>query len=60
MHAGDSEPLEEAGVLTALEEAADRAVSASHPKLKELVPQAINRLQIYGAGAHPLRQSYTL
>ncbi|GFY88249.1 armadillo repeat only 4 [Actinidia rufa] len=60
MHAGDSEALEEAGVLTALEEAADRAVAASHPKLKELVPQAINCLQIYGAGAHPLRQSYTL
>ncbi|XP_057493058.1 uncharacterized protein LOC130778554 [Actinidia eriantha] len=60
MHAGDSEALEEAGVLTALEEAADCAVAASHPKLKELVPQAINCLQIYCAGAHPLGQSYTL
>ncbi|PSS28519.1 ARMADILLO BTB PROTEIN like [Actinidia chinensis var. chinensis] len=58
MHAGDSEALEAARVLTALEGAADRAVAALHPKLKELVPQAIYHLQIHRTGAHPHRPSY--
>ncbi|XP_057494135.1 uncharacterized protein LOC130779478 [Actinidia eriantha] len=57
MHAGDSEALEEARVLTALE-GAHHAAAAQHPKLKELLPQAIHRLEIYRAGAHPHIQSY--
>ncbi|PSS28520.1 Armadillo repeat-containing protein [Actinidia chinensis var. chinensis] len=57
MHAGDSEALEDARVLTALE-GAHRTAAAQHSKLKELLPQAIHRLEIYRAGAHPHIQSY--
>ena len=54
MHAGDSEALEEARVLTTLE-GADRAVVAQHPVLKELIPKAIYHISMYRAGVHPHR-----
>ncbi|PSS28518.1 ARM REPEAT PROTEIN INTERACTING WITH like [Actinidia chinensis var. chinensis] len=54
MHAGDSEALEEAQVLMALE-GVDRAVAAQHPVLKELIPKAIYHVRMYRAGVHPHR-----
>lgn len=54
-HAGDSEALEQARVLTALE-GADRTVVAQHPELKELVSKALYDLNLYHAGIHPQRQ----
>ncbi|GMP82692.1 hypothetical protein CsSME_00036890 [Camellia sinensis var. sinensis] len=57
IHAGNSEALEKARVLSALEGAA-RIVSAQHPELKELVSNAIYHLNLYHAGAHAHKQSY--
>lgn len=57
LHAGNSEALEQARVLTALE-GADRTVVAQHPELKELVSQALYHLNLYHAGVHPQRQAY--
>ncbi|GLU03128.1 hypothetical protein SLE2022_203450 [Rubroshorea leprosula] len=57
IHAGDSDALEQARVLTALE-GADRTVLAQHPQLKELVSKAIYQLSLYHTGLHPQRQSY--
>lgn len=57
LHAGNSEALEQARVLTALE-GADRTVVAQHPELKELVSKALYHLTLYHAGVHPQRQAY--
>lgn len=57
LHAGNSEALEQARVLTALE-GADRTVVAQHPELKELVSEALYHLNLYHAGVHPQRQAY--
>ncbi|KAJ4711037.1 Armadillo repeat-containing protein [Melia azedarach] len=57
LHAGNSEALEQARVLTALE-GADRTVVAQHPELKELVSKAMYHLNLYHSGVHPQRQSY--
>ncbi|KAK3223430.1 hypothetical protein Dsin_010455 [Dipteronia sinensis] len=54
IHAGNSEALEQARVLTALE-GADRTVVA-HPELKELVLKATNHLALYHhTGVHSQR-----
>uniref|UniRef100_A0A5B7BX63 Putative ARM REPEAT PROTEIN INTERACTING WITH ABF2 n=1 Tax=Davidia involucrata TaxID=16924 RepID=A0A5B7BX63_DAVIN len=58
LHAGNSEALEQARVLVALE-GADRIVAAQHPELRELVSNAIYHLNLYNAGVHPQRQSFT-
>ncbi|GLT46441.1 hypothetical protein SLA2020_201890 [Shorea laevis] len=57
IHAGNSDALEQARVLNALE-GADRTVLAQHPQLKELVSKAIYQLNLYHTGVHPQRQSY--
>ena len=57
LHAGNSESLEQARVLTALE-GADRTVIAQHPELKELVSRAIVHLNLYHAGMNSQRISY--
>ncbi|KAE9607066.1 hypothetical protein Lalb_Chr09g0326131 [Lupinus albus] len=57
LHAGNSESLEQARVLTALE-GADRAVIAQHPELRELVARAIVHLNLYHAGMNSQRISY--
>ncbi|KAK7252405.1 hypothetical protein RIF29_36325 [Crotalaria pallida] len=54
LHAGNSESLEQARVLTALE-GADRAVIAQHPELRELVARAIVHLNLYHAGMNSQR-----
>ncbi|KAH7570342.1 hypothetical protein JRO89_XS05G0090500 [Xanthoceras sorbifolium] len=56
LHAGNSEALEQARVLPALE-GADRTVVA-HPELKELVVKAIYHLNLYHTGVHSQRQAY--
>ncbi|KAF7809334.1 ARM REPEAT PROTEIN INTERACTING WITH ABF2 isoform X1 [Senna tora] len=56
LHAGNSESLEHARVLTTLE-GADRTFS-QHPELRELVPRAIVHLNLYHAGSHSQRMSY--
>ncbi|OIV93056.1 hypothetical protein TanjilG_20718 [Lupinus angustifolius] len=57
LHAGNSESLEEARVLTVLE-GADRALIAHHPELRELVPEAIAHLNLYHAGKNYQMISY--
>ncbi|KAI4328178.1 hypothetical protein L6164_020556 [Bauhinia variegata] len=57
LHAGNSESLEQARVLTALE-GADRTVIAQHPELRDLVAKAIYHLSLYHAGGHSERLSY--
>ncbi|XP_052206145.1 ARM REPEAT PROTEIN INTERACTING WITH ABF2 [Diospyros lotus] len=57
IHAGNSEALEKARVLSALE-GADRTVATQHPELKEMVMKAIYHLNLYHAGVNPHRQSY--
>ncbi|KAJ7943694.1 Armadillo repeat-containing protein [Quillaja saponaria] len=49
LHAGNSESLEQARVLTALE-GADRTVFSHHPELRELVSRAIYHLNLYHTG----------
>lgn len=58
LHVGDSEVSEHGRMLTALE-GADRNVSSQHPELRELLSNAICRLNVYHAGGHPHRQSYS-
>ncbi|KAK6930967.1 Armadillo [Dillenia turbinata] len=55
LHAGNSEALEQARALTALE-GADRLI-AQQPELKDLVLKAINHLKMYHAGIHSQRPS---
>lgn len=55
IHAGNSEALEQARVLTALE-GSDRSVAAQHSDLRELVAKAIYHLNMYHAGVLPQRQ----
>ncbi|BAT99491.1 hypothetical protein VIGAN_10093800 [Vigna angularis var. angularis] len=55
LHAGNSESLEQARVLTVLE-GADRTVLPQH--LKELVSRAIIHLNLYHAGMNSQRMSY--
>ncbi|RYR59308.1 hypothetical protein Ahy_A05g025180 [Arachis hypogaea] len=57
LHAGNSELLEQARVLTALE-GADRAVIAQHPELRELVSRALIHLNLYHAGMNSQRITY--
>ncbi|QHO11439.1 uncharacterized protein DS421_15g498100 [Arachis hypogaea] len=57
LHAGNSESLEQARVLTALE-GADRAVIAQHPELRELVSRALIHLSLYHAGMNSQRITY--
>lgn len=57
LHAGNSESLEQARVLTILE-GADRTVISQHPELKELVSRAIVHLNLYHAGIHSQRMPY--
>ncbi|KAI3720339.1 hypothetical protein L6452_21255 [Arctium lappa] len=52
LHAGNSEALVQARVLTALE-GADRAIVGQHSELKELVVKAIYHLNMYHAGVVP-------
>ncbi|XP_022962131.1 ARM REPEAT PROTEIN INTERACTING WITH ABF2 isoform X1 [Cucurbita moschata] len=49
LHAGSSEVVDQARVLTALE-GADRTMIALHPELKDLVGKAISHLNLYHAG----------
>ncbi|XP_038884645.1 uncharacterized protein LOC120075380 [Benincasa hispida] len=49
LHAGSSEIVDQARVLTVLE-GADRTMIALHPELKELVGKAIGHLNLYHAG----------
>lgn len=59
MHAGNSEALLHARVLTALE-GADKSAVGQHPELKELMVKAIYHLHMYHAGVIPSqRQSYS-
>jgi len=55
LHAGNSESLEQARVLTVLE-GADRTVLPQH--IKELVSRAIIHLNLYHAGMNSQRMSY--
>ncbi|XP_061372748.1 uncharacterized protein LOC133315187 isoform X2 [Gastrolobium bilobum] len=55
LHAGNSESLEQARVLTALE-GADRTVLPQH--IRELVSRAIVHLNLYHAGMNSQRMSY--
>lgn len=57
MHAGNTEDLEQARVLIALE-GVDRTVVAQNHELGELVPKAIYHLNLYQASVHPHRQPY--
>ena len=57
LHAGNSDSLEQARVLTTLE-GADKTVIAQHPELRDLVSRAINHLNLYHAGIHSQRISY--
>lgn len=57
MHAGNTEDLEQARVLIALEEANRMEVSQNH-ELRELLPKAIYHLNLYQAGVPPHRQPY--
>lgn len=58
IHAGNSEALEQARVLTALEGSV-RVVAAQHSDLRELVTQAIYHLNMYHIGVFPQRPSYS-
>ncbi|XP_044492646.1 uncharacterized protein LOC123216296 [Mangifera indica] len=57
LHAGNSEALEQARLLSTLE-GADRTVVAQHPDLKDLVAKAINHLNLYHPGVHSQRLAY--
>ena len=57
IHAGNSEALEQARVLTALE-GADRTVVAQHPELRELVSKAIDHLNLYQVGVQSQMHSF--
>ncbi|XP_031260461.1 uncharacterized protein LOC116144902 [Pistacia vera] len=57
LHAGNSEALEQARVLTTLE-GADRTVVSQHPELKDLLSKAINHLNLYHPGVHSQRLAY--
>lgn len=57
MHAGNTEDLEQARVLTALE-GVDCTVVPQNHELRELVPKAIYHLNLYQASVHPHRQPY--
>ncbi|XP_075657099.1 uncharacterized protein LOC142627185 [Castanea sativa] len=57
IHAGNSEALEQARVLTALE-GADRTVVAQHPELRELVSKAIYHLNLYQVGVQSQMHSF--
>ncbi|KAJ4973516.1 hypothetical protein NE237_006690 [Protea cynaroides] len=57
LHVGNSEALERARALTALEGAV-RNVAAQNPSLKELISKAIYHLEVYQSGIHPHKQSY--
>ena len=59
IHAGNSEALEQARVLTALE-GADRTVVAQHPELRELVSKAIDHLNLYQVGVQSQMHSFVL
>ena len=59
IHAGNSEALEQARVLTALE-GADRTVVAQHPELRELVSKAIYHLNLYQVGVQSQMHSFVL
>ncbi|KAF6137061.1 hypothetical protein GIB67_030825 [Kingdonia uniflora] len=52
INVGNSEDLEEARASTALEVAA-RSPVAQHPLLRELIPKAIEHLELYQAGISP-------
>ncbi|KAE9454119.1 hypothetical protein C3L33_13982, partial [Rhododendron williamsianum] len=57
MHAGNTEDLEQARVLIALEGVDPTVVPQNH-ELRELVPKAIYHLNLYQASVHPQRQPY--
>lgn len=57
LHSGNSERLDQARVLTALE-GAERSVAAQHPERRELILKAIYHLKTYHSVGHPQRQSY--
>ncbi|KAK9050919.1 hypothetical protein SSX86_027544 [Deinandra increscens subsp. villosa] len=61
MHAGNSEALVQARVLTALEGAADKSSVGLHSQLRPLVAEAIQQLNMYHAGVIPSQKvsSYT-
>ncbi|KNA18609.1 hypothetical protein SOVF_069150 [Spinacia oleracea] len=56
INAGNSEALEQARLLTALE-GTDRTVTAQYPQLRELIVKAMYHLGLYHGDNHPLRQS---
>ncbi|XP_057949210.1 uncharacterized protein LOC131144532 [Malania oleifera] len=57
LHAGNSEALEQARVLTTLE-GADRTLAAQHPQLRELISKAMYHLHLYHSGVLPQSQSF--
>ncbi|XP_043707242.1 uncharacterized protein LOC122656694 [Telopea speciosissima] len=57
LHVGNSEALERARALTALEGAV-RLVAAQNPSLKELIAKALYHLEVYQSGIHSHRQTY--
>ncbi|KAI3795952.1 hypothetical protein L1987_38613 [Smallanthus sonchifolius] len=52
MHAGNSEALVQARVLTALE-GADKSIAGQHAELRQLVVEAIHQLNMYHSGVIP-------
>uniref|UniRef100_A0A803L0R3 ARM repeat superfamily protein n=1 Tax=Chenopodium quinoa TaxID=63459 RepID=A0A803L0R3_CHEQI len=56
INAGNSEALERARLLTALE-GTDRNLTAQYPQLRELIVKAMYHLGLYHGDAHPLRQA---
>ncbi|GAB2280504.1 hypothetical protein Dimus_015131 [Dionaea muscipula] len=50
IHAGSNEAFEQARVLTTLEGADCAPVALHYPQLKQLIPKAMNRLNMYHAG----------
>ncbi|XP_021746538.1 ARM REPEAT PROTEIN INTERACTING WITH ABF2-like [Chenopodium quinoa] len=56
INAGNSEALERARLLTALE-GTDRNLTAQYPQLRELIVKAMYHLGLYHGDAHPLRQT---
>uniref|UniRef100_A0A0C9RKV3 TSA: Wollemia nobilis Ref_Wollemi_Transcript_13165_2535 transcribed RNA sequence n=1 Tax=Wollemia nobilis TaxID=56998 RepID=A0A0C9RKV3_9CONI len=59
IHVGNSEALEQAKALSALELVSRTPISQS-PSVKELLPKAIKHLELYqaGGGGHPHREMY--
>ncbi|XP_044485170.1 uncharacterized protein LOC123210763 [Mangifera indica] len=57
LNSGDSKALEQARALKAIEGAA-RSVIPQYPELKDLFAEAVCRLTLYQAGAHPNIQSF--